>query len=597
MFRNPKYFHICALIFNTCPVKPIQQVFFFEVNHGHTFSFSVENTDQPKKSFHAPLKKCITKTMAEINHKVKIKNKEVNMDCEAMYMRIMAVNTRKKIPAKYVMSFENTSVPAALFKEDGSLLLPKNKAEFLHMLEGLLPAQVSVPTANCIIFDGHAVMRKLPFPSLNANATYRTMAEGFVNYITHIAKRHSADEIHIVFDKYYPYSTKTQARMERQNESVHCEDAGGEFHLTLDMRIHTNKEAFFQKTTNKEQLAHLYFVYLSEQQFNSTLKFYISGTTGDKASMIFEQKVSEVAGLASNQEESDTRMLLHMRYAADNGAKVIITQCEDTDVLVLMIHHRVSIPAEELYFLTGRDGQHTRNSRCIPVHTLHSQLSEPLIKILLPVYCLSGCDTTSCFFGRGKRTAFKVATKHATVLQELSTLGSNMDVPTNKERAACIKFAGLMYGKTNCQSLNTIRGDLAAKGSAPKKLPPTDDSFNLHVLRCDYQLQIWKQALTPMQELPSATNFGWYLPDEGRTLLPKMMTQSCAAPELLNDIICNCSCVCDDHCPCASSQQACTSDCGCGANLPGFDDLEEDTGQSLCMNPNTAFLQVEDDDT
>jgi uncharacterized LabA/DUF88 family protein len=50
--------------------------------------------------------------------------------------------------------------------------------------------------------------------------------------------------------------------------------------------------------------------------------------------------------LDSNQEEADTKIVLHAVYAANQHADKIIIFSPDTDVLVLLFHHRAAIPAE-----------------------------------------------------------------------------------------------------------------------------------------------------------------------------------------------------------------------------------------------------------
>jgi hypothetical protein len=40
-------------------------------------------------------------------------------------------------------------------------------------------------------------------------------------------------------------------------------------------------------------------------------------------------------------------------------------------------------------------------------------------------------------------------------------------------------------------------------------MPPTEDSFSLHLLRCIYQLMIWHEVVVPMQELHDPTEFGY----------------------------------------------------------------------------------------
>ena len=68
-----------------------------------------------------------------------------------------------------------------------------------------------------------------------------------------------------------------------------------------------------------------------------------------------------------------------------------------------------------------------------------------------------------------------------------------------------------------------------------------------------------------------------------------MMKQSEAAPEPLNDMICNCEPVgCNgETCKCFVSRQSCTAACQCKAALPGLVDIDVDNIHTVCMNPHT----------
>ena len=51
---------------------------------------------------------------------------------------------------------------------------------------------------------------------------------------------------------------------------------------------------------------------------------------------------AEVAGLSSNQEEADTRIILHAAHAAEEGYRAAVVTAEDTDVMLLclpLIYH------------------------------------------------------------------------------------------------------------------------------------------------------------------------------------------------------------------------------------------------------------------
>ena len=128
---------------------------------------------------------------------------------------------------------------------------------------------------------------------------------------------------------------------------------------------------------------------------------------------------------ASTQDKADGRLIRHALYAANNASNKIIIQSPDTDVFVLLLHHRNDIAAQEIYFLTGHKGKNTDRTLIIPIHLLYQQLTQLQINILLPVYCLTGCDTTSSFYGHGKKGALKILLEKAMNFQDLLTLGSD----------------------------------------------------------------------------------------------------------------------------------------------------------------------------
>ena len=207
--------------------------------------------------------------------------------------------------------------------------------------------------------------------------------------------------------------------------------------------------------------------------------------------------------------------------------------------------------------------------------------------MLMPIYCLSGCDTTSSFHGHGKRTAFRIMLRMAKKLQELSTLGSG---PLNEsERAACVRFVGMIYGASDIRSLNNLRAEKAQGKVQPRKLPPTDDSLVLHLQHFVYQLMIWLQAGTAKHKLPDPTEFG-YERDSSNTLRPRMMTQPSAPPKLLQDLVCSCEPnMCHEGCTCNKNQQACTAECSCKAELPLLDNE-----YVCCTNPETVNALTND---
>ena len=71
----------------------------------------VEGQEKPRKSFYDPLPKPNVKTMADMQKTVKVKTKSVVMNGEVMYLRLLAVNSFKKVPSEKVLSVENAQTP------------------------------------------------------------------------------------------------------------------------------------------------------------------------------------------------------------------------------------------------------------------------------------------------------------------------------------------------------------------------------------------------------------------------------------------------------------------------------------------------------
>lgn len=139
--------------------------------------------------------------MSEMKKTVTITEKDVSIDGEIMYLRLMAVNSRKKVPLSRVMSFENAPVPLSLFTEEGIMVSCK-KSDYMHKLEELIPGGrlTTVEACDVIIFDGHAIIHLLPAHTLLTKATFQDTAEAFMNHVM----SHSKDSasIHVIFDKY-----------------------------------------------------------------------------------------------------------------------------------------------------------------------------------------------------------------------------------------------------------------------------------------------------------------------------------------------------------------------------------------------------------
>ena len=82
-----------------------------------------------RTSLYDPLTRSNVKTMSLMKQTVRLKTKDLSMDVEVIYIRLLAMNTHKRVPLKRVMAFENSPVP----HEEG-VIQSCTKADFMHKL-------------------------------------------------------------------------------------------------------------------------------------------------------------------------------------------------------------------------------------------------------------------------------------------------------------------------------------------------------------------------------------------------------------------------------------------------------------------------------
>ena len=162
-------------------------------------------------------------------------------------------------------------------------------------------------------------------------------------------------------------------------------------------------------------------------------KLFLAGgfNSAEETKCISSDGVKQASALCSTQEEADTRMLLHAAHANDTFSAAgiqgrIVIKSPDTDVLVLAVHYFPQMDSvKERWIETGVVSIRTTDlRRFIPVHDICRSHSPVFIKILPAIHALTGCDSTSAFFGIGKKSVYTMVTdKGAHCFEALLFLG------------------------------------------------------------------------------------------------------------------------------------------------------------------------------
>ncbi|KAJ3599931.1 hypothetical protein NHX12_033885 [Muraenolepis orangiensis] len=117
--------------------------------------------------------------------------------------------------------------------------------------------------------------------------------------------------------------------------------------------------------------------------------------------------------LPCNHEEEDTRIMIHQLDALEHGSSPCLVHTVDTDVVVKFHALITKYPAADIWVAFGTDKYYTYHHINTIFHTLGKDRSTAL-----PVFhCYTGCDTTSAFCRKGKRSAWDAWNSYPEVTQ------------------------------------------------------------------------------------------------------------------------------------------------------------------------------------
>ena len=108
----------------------------------------------------------------------------------------------------------------------------------------------------------------------------------------------------------------------------------------------------------------------------------------------FQVTANEIHELTSNQEETDTDVVLYLKFAAQIGYKSAVVRTPDINILVILLHHAHAL--EITIYLDSGIGKHRR---LINVCELAERRGAGYCTAILGLYVFAA---TSAFKGKGK---------------------------------------------------------------------------------------------------------------------------------------------------------------------------------------------------
>ena len=156
----------------------------------------------------------------------------------------------------------------------------------------------------------------------------------------------------------------------------------------VSAKIPIPKGVEWQKFLKDNQKKYELFQFIGQELQRSTVEStYHLLTT--KADIVLSNKAADITALSPcQQEEADTRMVLHLRHAAMQGHTKAYVRTVDSDVVVLTINFFHELGLSELWvgFGTGK------SYKDIPIHHISQLLGPQRCKVLPLFHATTGCD-------------------------------------------------------------------------------------------------------------------------------------------------------------------------------------------------------------
>ena len=416
---------------------------------------------------------------------MKVRGRDVAIDPNILWHRLSLV-IKDNTERESCFSYELAQEPTSIFKQ--GMMRKTQKSQIGIIIKDGIEKINDSPDDSFFVIDGGYLLRKVVWP---ASVTYGQVCSEYVDYVI----RHFGSNSIVVFDGYESLGNNT--KFHEQCQRVSTVNAR-EVIFDLDMEAAANQKKFLAHRSNKSRLI-------------------------SKSKIYFEEK-----GICIRQAEGDAdALIVSTTLDLANEISTPIVLCgNDTDLLVIAIVR--AKPSSDIFIMTE-----INPLKIFKISDLQGKYSERYRELLLPLHFMTGSDTTSAFFNKGKTKAYHMNKQYIEDLR----IFTEVNVQKQQIASAGERFVTNLNGGRKNKTIDNVCHDIynrtIQKSSLSttfklESLPPTSAALMHHSSRAYHVVQ---QALG--NTLP-AEECGW---TRKKGILWPVMTDKEIAPESLLKLI------------------------------------------------------------
>lgn len=392
--------------------------------------------------------------LSTVTRSVTIREEVIPVDTRQLFNRLVWVIQNREGDLIESLKYELAPRPPALFDD---VSLRKTAKSALMTLFSSSPAPDKIPEDCNITVDGGHLLHAVVWPR---PATYADVIGSYTRYV----QRYFSSSACVIFDG-YTQTMSTKAEEQRRRAS---KKKSRDLVVSAEKSTSTNQSDFLSNSHNKGELISMMSV-----QFRD-------------------------AGMVVHQADGDADTLIVSTALGqlDAGHSVVVVST-DTDVLAMLIG-RAQVKNQELHVL--HPGTSKVAGKMFNVGKIQGEIGADMVECILFAHAVSGCDTTSAVFGKGKKRAWNVL-KESPEMREVAKVFTNPSSLADAVAKAGEKFLLKIYNGGECTSLDELRCQLFARTLKRRAaveletLPPTSAACKQHSFRVYLQVSSLRVCL------------------------------------------------------------------------------------------------------
>ena len=273
-----------------------------------------------------------------------------------------------------------------------------------------------------MISDGMAEIQRI---ADHVPATFGELALTVMRSIVAKTLQHGRTRSDFVCDGYIIQSIRDQERRRRHDSS----DPRLLRALSAAQKTPQQLRRFLQFGKNKESLSVYLFPYWSTVYAYELQNISVFVTHGENCHLLSADNeqmpvgVQQVEELHCDHTEADTGMLLHAKHASVSLDGVII-RSSVTDVFCLSLSFSNTF-CSRLYLSVGVGG----DEKILDIKQVHLHFGSQFCEATSGFHAFTGCDTVSCFRGKGKMKPLTLMQHSQEFIQVFQDLGKVWEMP------------------------------------------------------------------------------------------------------------------------------------------------------------------------